>query len=77
MPSLFDKRGHSLDDVIGWEFLDVGDLKLGRQGRPWFITRNERKSEKVGVCGPSVRQRSESFAPPVPSNFFYGKMYPM
>ena len=58
MPLLFDKSGHSFEDVRGWEFLDVGDLKLGRQGRPWFITRNERKRRSgfvVLLLGKGVR----------------------
>ena len=42
-----------------------------------MVYHEKREEEEVGVCGSSVRQDSESFAPSAPSNFLYGKMYPM
>ena len=72
MPLLFDERGHSYDDVRGWEFLDVGDLKLGRQGRPWFITRNKRK-RRTGLVVLLIGKGERKSPPLCLSIFFSGK----
>lgn len=36
-PLLFDKKGHSVEEVTGFYLMRRGDILMGKQGRPWFL----------------------------------------
>jgi hypothetical protein len=39
MPMLFDKNGHGKEMIKEWKILMKGEIVMGRQGKPWFLTR--------------------------------------
>lgn len=74
MPILFDEEGHSREMVKEWRIMAKGEIELGKQGRPWFLTHpiEGERSQFVAIRVDTTEMSQGRKGPALCTHKYYG-----